>query len=87
MDFHLTLAGAIHAVPAICGIVVGLIRFLRPRRSLRHRARRRGLTYAMLPGDVGSALVTAIGCILINRYRRIAAHETPRDLTETVGTA
>jgi uncharacterized membrane protein len=57
MIFHLTLAGAIHAVLAILCIVAGLFQFLRPKRGAGHRARGYFYVYAMLVADGTAMLV------------------------------
>jgi uncharacterized membrane protein len=55
--YGLTLAGAIHTVLAISGIVVGLIQFLRAKRGPNHRARGYAFVYAMLIADGAAMLV------------------------------
>ena len=55
--YGLTLAGAIHTVLAISGIVVGLIQFLRAKRSPNHRARGYAFVYTMLIADGAAMLV------------------------------
>ena len=52
----LTLAGEIHTVLAISGIVIGLTQFLRPKGGPLHRARGYAFVYAMLVAD-GAALL------------------------------
>ena len=54
---NLTLSGAIHAVLAAVGIVVGLIQFLRPKGGSIHRARGYAFVYAMLVADGAAMLV------------------------------
>jgi uncharacterized membrane protein len=53
----LTLAGAIHTVLAIAGIVVGLFQFLRPQGGPIHRARGYAFVYAMLIADGAAMLI------------------------------
>jgi uncharacterized membrane protein len=53
---NLTLAGAIHTVLALSGIVVGLVQLLRPKRGAGHRARGYAFVYAMLIAD-GTAML------------------------------
>jgi uncharacterized membrane protein len=54
---HLTLAGTLHTVLALFGIVVGLIQLLRPKRGAGHRARGYAFVYAMLVADAAALLV------------------------------
>ena len=53
----LTLAGAIHTVLAMLGIVVGLLQLLRPKRGAGHRARGYAFVYAMLIADGAAMLI------------------------------
>ena len=53
----LTLAGAIHTVLALLGIVVGLVQLLRPKRGAGHRARGYAFVYAMLIADGAAMLI------------------------------
>ena len=53
----LTLAGALHTVLAMLGIVVGLVQLLRPKRGAGHRARGYAFVYAMLVADGTAMLV------------------------------
>ena len=57
MIYGLTLAGAIHTVLAMSGIVVGLVQLLRPKRGVGHRARGYAFVYAMLIADGTAMLV------------------------------
>lgn len=57
MMVGLTLAGAIHTLLAMLGIVVGLIQLLRPKRGPAHRARGYAFVYAMLIGDGAAMLI------------------------------
>jgi hypothetical protein len=57
MIANLTLAGAIHTVLAMLGIVVGLIQLLRPKRGSGHRARGYAFVYAMLVADGAAMLI------------------------------
>jgi uncharacterized membrane protein len=54
---HLTLAGTIHTVLALFGIIVGLIQLLRPKRGASHRARGYAFVYAMLVADGAAMLI------------------------------
>jgi uncharacterized membrane protein len=54
---NLTVAGAIHTVLAILGIVVGLIQLLRPKGGPIHRALGYAFVYAMLIADGAAMLV------------------------------
>jgi hypothetical protein len=54
---HLTLAGTLHTVLALFGIVVGLIQLLRPKRGAGHRARGYAFVYAMLVADGAAMLI------------------------------
>ena len=53
----LTLPGAIHAVLAVAGIVVGLLQLLRSKGGPAHRARGYAFVYAMLVADGAAMLV------------------------------
>jgi uncharacterized membrane protein len=57
MMVGLTLAGAVHTVMAISGIIVGLIQLLRPKRGPTHRARGYAFVYAMLIADGAAMLI------------------------------
>ena len=54
---QLTLAGAIHTMLAMFGIMVGLAQLLRPKRGPGHRARGYAFVYAMLVADGTAMLV------------------------------
>jgi uncharacterized membrane protein len=53
----LTVAGAVHTLLAMFGMLVGLIQLLRPKRGPAHRARGYAFVYGMLVADGAALLV------------------------------